>query len=321
MKSLLPTHAIVAVTLNCNSHCLMCDIWKNNHTHELRPADYLKLPTSLVDINITGGEPFLRSDLPEIVKNIKIAAPKAKLIISTNGFLTTQIKKITPQLMSIDPNITYRISIDGWEKTHNSLRQIPGAFKTALSTINFLKKIGVKDLGIGFTIMENNYSELFSFYQYAKKEGFDLSLSLVSESPIYFGPKKQLLRPQDTNKLTVVLNKIIFDRICTLNPKNWSRAWFEHQLLVYIRTGKRALPCSAANNLFYLDSAGDIFPCQLKDKPLGNLLLKSFADIWNSPTTAKIRQQLHSCQSCWMVCSVKPTIPPLFIFNRTSVKH
>ena len=89
----LPTNAIIAITLNCNSKCTMCDIWKNNIKNELHAKDYLKLPSSLKDINLTGGEPFLRTDIADIIKNIKSACPNARLIINTNGFLPKSVER------------------------------------------------------------------------------------------------------------------------------------------------------------------------------------------------------------------------------------
>lgn len=110
-----PTHAIISVTLNCNSRCSMCDIWKNNIQNELLPIDYFKLPDSLKDINITGGEPFLRPDIEEIINNIKKACPRARLIINTNGFLPQNIENKIKRILQIDPDIAIRLSLDGWQ--------------------------------------------------------------------------------------------------------------------------------------------------------------------------------------------------------------
>ena len=70
-----PTDAIIAVTMNCNSRCVMCDIWKNEIEGEMAPGEYAKIPVSLKGINITGGEPFLREDLPEILSVMQSRCP------------------------------------------------------------------------------------------------------------------------------------------------------------------------------------------------------------------------------------------------------
>ena len=90
-----PIDAVVAVTYRCNSRCIMCNIWQIKNFPEINYEEYLKLPSSLRDINISGGEPFLREDLVDIVRVIKRACPKAKITISTNGlFVRKQLKNL-----------------------------------------------------------------------------------------------------------------------------------------------------------------------------------------------------------------------------------
>ncbi len=62
-----PIDALVAITYRCNARCAMCNIWRAKPSEELRPDAYAALPASLRSVNLTGGEPFLRDDLPDIV--------------------------------------------------------------------------------------------------------------------------------------------------------------------------------------------------------------------------------------------------------------
>ena len=83
-KVKMPIDAVVAVTYRCNSRCIMCNIGKIKDYPELSVGAYKKLPSSLKDINISGGEPFLRHDLPQIIKVVKKQCPKAHIILSTS---------------------------------------------------------------------------------------------------------------------------------------------------------------------------------------------------------------------------------------------
>ena len=75
----------VISTYRCNSKCQMCYIWKNP-THpkdEVTPAMLSKLPGGFDNLNVSGGEPTLRSDLAEL---IDVVHPKARVVeISSNG--------------------------------------------------------------------------------------------------------------------------------------------------------------------------------------------------------------------------------------------
>lgn len=306
MKS--PTNAIIAVTLNCNSHCLMCNLWQNNYQNELKPTDFLKLPSSLKDINITGGEPFLRKDLHKIVGNIKSAYPKARLVINTNGFLPQNIAKQIPIILKIDPRIALRISLDGTEKTHDKIRRTKGGYQKALESLEIARKAGVKDLGISFTIMEDNLNQLNKIYQFTRNKQLELSLTIVSDSPIYFGSNKITLRPKNIDDLSRAIKDIAKFRYKSFKPKEWFRAWFEQKLIEYSKTNKRFFPCDAGTNFFYLDSLGNIYTCHLKNWFLGNLKENNFESIWNSPNANNLHRNVHNCQGCWMICTTKTSM-------------
>src|SRR5690349_11887398 len=79
-----PIDAVIAVTYKCNSKCIMCNIWKEQPQNELSSHDFLKLPKTLKDINITGGEPFLRKDLVDIAYNLTMLNPEVRLVFSSN---------------------------------------------------------------------------------------------------------------------------------------------------------------------------------------------------------------------------------------------
>lgn len=304
----LPTNAIIAVTLNCNSHCIMCDIWQNQIKKELSSSDYLKLPHSLTDINITGGEPFLRTDLPLIIKNIKKVCPRARLIINTNGFLPQIINKQISTIKKIDPRIAIRVSIDGFKTTHNQIRNFKNGYQKALESIQILQKNKIKDLGISFTIMDQNYQELPKMYHFCNKNNLELSLTIASDSPIYFGKNKTNLRPQSVKNLKTKIDKIIKSQYLKNNIKENFRAWFTQKLFDYYQSNIRPYACDAGQNFFYLDSIGNVYGCHLKNHILGNLTKNSFKKIWKSTKANKFRKTSHSCQDCWMICSSKTNI-------------
>ncbi len=245
-----PSSAVIAITLNCNSRCLMCNIWKNKIGKEITPDVYKKLPKSLKDINISGGEPFLRQDLPEIIKVIKTNNPNAKLIINTNGLLTKIIENQIDKILTIDKNIGVRVSIDGWKQTHDTIRGTKNAFSKSIKTINLLKNSGIKDLGLSFTILDQNYKDLPKIYNYCKKNKIQLSLTLVSSSPIYFGKDKQNLQPKNKEEFKKYIQFIYIRNYLSLNIKNNFRAWFEEELYNYYLTKKRRFSCNAGSDFF-----------------------------------------------------------------------
>ena len=303
----LPSGAIVVVTSRCNSRCLMCDIWKKESKKEVNPKIYHKLPSSLKSIDITGGEPFLRGDLIEIVSVLKRSCPRARLLITTNGLLVKKIRKATPKLVKIDKNLAFRVSMDGPESVHDRIRGVPGAFKKAKEALVILKENGVGDLGVIFTLMAQNKSELEKVLDFCRKENLKFSMNLVHDSSIYFGNKHLKLRPSfgDINKSAKLVSNF-YKR--SIRPQDWAKAWFYQKTSGYVRSNKRPLSCGAGKDFFYLDPLGDIYVCHIKDWKIGNLEKQSFTEIWNGEKRKSCLQKVKNCNDCWMICTAKDRI-------------
>lgn len=303
-----PSSAIIAVTLNCNARCKMCDIWKQVSTNEMRPEEYQKLPASLKEINVTGGEPFLRNDLPAVISAIKQACLRARIVISSNGIMPERIRRIAPALIDVDPSLAIRISLDGIGQVHDQVRGIPNSFSQAVQSLNFLKEAGVSDLGIGMTVLNDNVAQVTQVYELAEELGIEFSLTLASDSPIYFGNGKSLLRPQNLDELISQFEFVIRSEYRHFHPKRWFRAWFEKELLFYGLIGKRRLPCDAGRDFFYLDPQGDVFCCHMLPNPMGSLRAQEWEALWQAPQAQAALIETEGCESCWMVCTARSQI-------------
>lgn len=303
----MPTSAFLSVTMLCNSRCIHCDIWKNKGMDFLPVEVYKKLPASLEMVDITGGEPFLRNDLPEIVATVRKACPNARILITTNGFLTQKIQKYADEIIRADPDIAFRLSLDGWGDTHEKVRGIPHAFDKVMATIQVLKTAGVKDIGLTFTLMKINQHELRTVYAYCKTHGLSFSLNVVHDSPIYFGTKKTSLRPKSEN-VKKDFEYLFKEQIKSANPKDWGKAWFNRYSYEYMLHHTRPLRCGAGENFFYMDPFANVFMCHLKNWPIGNLRKQSFENIWYSKAKMHFIPNAKACNDCWIICTAKDAI-------------
>jgi Fe-coproporphyrin III synthase len=294
--------AIIAVTLNCNSHCIMCNIWQNRIVKELEPKEYLKLPSTLKDINITGGEPFLRTDLVEIIRNMKIAAPKARLIINTNGFMPERIVKMMREILKIDPSFAFRVSIDGIGDKHDKIRNTPNGFTKAINTLNLVKTLGAKDLGLSFTLGSYNMEELPKVQEYCIQNHLEFSLTVATGSEIYFGKDKLSYRPANIKNTENILSLSAHKHLSSFKPKEIVRGWFVKQMIRFLKTGKRTLICDAAKAFFYMDSTGNVYTCHLQPWLLGNITKQPISTILSNQTYT---EKVKSCNGCWMICTAK----------------
>jgi MoaA/NifB/PqqE/SkfB family radical SAM enzyme len=174
---------VVAVTYRCNARCTVCDIWKKESRadEEIAPSDYAWLPRSLRSVNVSGGEPFLRDDLVEIVSAIERACPRARVVISTNGLMPSRIEAMMAEMT----HIAVRVSIDGVGAKHDEIRGIEGAYDTALDTVRRLRGLGVRDLGLAATSSEKNPGELLRVKTLADELSVRFIASAAHKRPLH----------------------------------------------------------------------------------------------------------------------------------------
>ena len=201
-----------------------------------------------------------------------------------------------------DPNIAIRLSIDGIGEAHNAIRGIPDGFNLIMKSLDALRGVGVKDLGISFTLLEQNIDELPKVQQLAQREGLEFSLTVATGSSIYFGKDKGSLRPKQTNKRTSVMEHAARYHYQHYDPKELARGWFVKRMIDYLATGKRALLCDAGSGFFYMDSFGNVYTCHLKPWIMGNILKTPLESILSKNIHAS---RVGACHDCWMICTAK----------------
>lgn len=170
----------VIVTYRCNAKCNMCNRYKEPSLpeEEITIETIRKLP-QMYFTNITGGEPFTRTDLKEIVR--ELYKKSDRIVISTNGFYTDRIIDLCKEF----PEIGIRISIEGLEETNNEIRGLPDGFNRGYSTLEKLVKMGLKDIGFGMTVQDKNAKDLVALYKLSNEMNVEFATASLHNS-FYF---------------------------------------------------------------------------------------------------------------------------------------
>ena len=293
----------VIVTYRCNARCTMCNRYKapSRPDEEISIETIKKLP-KMYFTNITGGEPFIREDLPEIVR--ELYKKSDRIVISTNGFFTDRIIKLCEEF----PNVGIRISIEGLEQTNNEIRGLNDGFNKGYSTLKKLVEMKHPDVGFGMTVQDKNAKDLVALYDLSNEMGMEFATASLHNS-FYFVEAKNIIhdRPMVAQEFEKLINKLLESK----SPKKWFRAYFNHGLINYIYGQKRLLPCDMAFDTFFIDPYGDVMPCNgTKCKEvMGNLNEQSWDELWNSEKAEKVRNVVRHCsRNCWMIGSVSPAM-------------
>jgi MoaA/NifB/PqqE/SkfB family radical SAM enzyme len=281
----------------------MCDCFKDPS----KPEDEIsleiikKLP-QMAFTNITGGEPFIRTDIMEIVG--EIYKKTDRIVISTNGYFTDRILNLCDEF----PQIGIRISIEGMQETNDKIRGIPDGYNRGYNTLKTLIERGHKDVGFGCTVQEMNADDLLKLYRLSNELGMEFATSTIHNS-FYF--RKTDNKIVDKLKVAKAFESLINELLKSNSPKKWFRAYFNHGLINYIYGNKRYLPCEMGSIGFFVDPFGHVMPCNGSNEriSMGNLNFHSWDEIWNSDQAKKVRELVKKCKkNCWMVGSVAPAM-------------
>ncbi len=311
--SMMPIDAMILVTLKCNAKCTMCDVWKEDPGDEIEAEQYLKLPSTLKNINITGGEPLLRRNIDEVLLTIHKAAPDARFVISTNGLTPSLVESQMSKLKKTGLRIGVRFSMDGVGDYHEKIRGIPNAYEKVLESIAIAKRLGYDDIGVGFTASDDNIEQLKTVYENAKKNDLQFVFcGIAHSSEVYFKKEND---PITKEKLLKEISDYLSSKeLLSFNPKDWFRAYYNKGIFNHAMDGTRSDPCRAAELFFWMKPNGDMYPDMILDRKIGNLKdAKNFDEIWNSEAAAAFRREVRPDQNppncphpCWMTCTVVP---------------
>lgn len=297
----------IIVTYRCPMRCKMCDIWANptKKEEEFEPELLEKLP-KMNSVNITGGEPFVRDDIEEIVKILETKTDR--IVFSTSGYFPERIIEMAKR----HPGVGYRISIEGLACKNDELRGRQGGFDRGLKTLLELRRMGIRDIGFGITVSNNNSSDMLDLYELNKNLKMQFATASFHNS-FYF--HKYDNKVTNIDEVCGNFDELIQRLMKENSPKSWFRAFFNLGLINYIKDGRRMLPCEAGTENFFIDPFGNVLPCNGMEEScwfdaMGNLKdAETFDEIWNGEKAALVREKVANCpKSCWMIGSASPVM-------------
>lgn len=311
-----------AVTYRCTGRCRTCRIWEMDEPewNELSLEEIKDLFRSNEDflgdvrsIQITGGEPFLREELPQLVSFIHGRLPLCTFWIPTNGIDPRRVERATGEMLESmnGENLGISVSIDGMGRTHDRIRGIEGSFERSVETLKKLR--AVRDdapglgLAVGMTLTSENYGELRDVFNLARSHGAEFSFRPVNSSEIYYrNAGERLPLVKDAEVLLPASREIAREAV------ERRGLWGATPTLRYLQGAidyvrdplNRRLRCSAGSDSLFLDPYGDVYPCIFLDERMGNVRERSLREIWRSKEASEARHKVSNgeCPGCWVEC-------------------
>lgn len=333
----LPNYLIFFITNKCNARCDHCFYWKNlnNKKEELSLEEIKKISktmSNLYHINLTGGEPFLRTDLSEIAQILYKNCKLRSVGIPTNGYNPERICKITKKILKSCPdlNLLVSISLDHLMSAHDNIRNFPGLFNKAVKTVDVLKKLNSRNLtvGVNLTLTKENEKDIEKIYSYIRDviQPDTINPLLVRGNPKNMKTKEVSLHSYE--KLIslwtkdIKLNKLKGYSNLPFSSLIMARDILTRKNIIKKIKGEKNTPkCLAGILGGVIYENGDVSPCEILSESFGNIRDYDYdlKKIWFCEKANKIRKKIkkercsctHECfQNINTVFHIK-TIPKL----------
>ncbi len=318
-----PSFVTFFVTWACNHRCIFCDVWKKIPEDEMTVEEIeavFKQLKKLDVLRISGGEPYTRGDLAEIINVIDAVNDPTMIHITTNGINTQRIVKSLETIKNVS-KVHIKVSIDDVAEKHDLIRGVDGAYKKAIETVSELVKFRDRDglhVGVNQAILDQNSMQSYDNLKNELKKydvpvyasiAYDSSTTLYSESDNKndFEPASSIKPFGDWSEDTLAqaMSRLATDTRATGDFKErLVDNYFVNGLYDrMVREGSSRGPdCVTLNNHLRLLPNGDIPICLYNGTVVGNVREKSFKDIWFGEDIKPHRQFVSDCSGCWSSC-------------------
>jgi MoaA/NifB/PqqE/SkfB family radical SAM enzyme len=311
----------ILVTSVCNMRCTHCFF-----TEELDDAPRKKLQMTTREIErvsetlggdlavlvLAGGEPFTRTDLPEIARAFYTNNRLGSLYITSNGVIQKRVFPDITRILQECPrlNVTMALGIDGPKEQHDRIRQQPGSWDTAIDTARRLQQIKHDyprlDVQTCTCFMNSNQGVMFEWYDFLKNE--------LKPDKINFN----YIRPPAPDPQELEINRERYSRLARQieddsrsgaikNHYAGDGGFFRAAIDIYMhgviakteQTHQAQLKCYAGTAGGVIYDEGTVSSCEILD-PVGNLRDYdwNFRNLWFSPAMQARRKKVAAGCFC-----------------------
>ncbi|MCD6472401.1 radical SAM protein [Candidatus Aerophobetes bacterium] len=314
-----PLKVFFEITFRCNFRCKNCDIWKKpkgDEINTIQTRDILKqlAKNNVLHVSFSGGEPFLRKDLLDLIKLANNLGMKTS--VNTNGWFINH--KVAKEICHSGLDTIY-ISLDGANANiHDYIRGIQGSFERVLKAIELIRveRNGkTPKIFTNITINKTNVQDLAKMVDLSGKRGVDgVTMSVVQDFEKYRPNKEMVLSSGYLNELKLQMGLLKKDYRHLLPHMD---GYFD-EFGTYIKNPVELYKyrCVAGYATVLIHPNGDVFPCPVAFKKMGNIIQGSFAQIWYSENSNLLRKKIKENKHpiCWFDCMAPLNI--LFYYIR-----
>lgn len=300
-----PLELTLAVTSRCRKKCLTCNSWRRPAGDELSADDYRLLFSSLdypfLAVTITGGEPFMRRDIEEIVVRVCEKNPPGLVRILTSGDAPKTAARAVKNLAARFPEVGFLVMISA-DTTGAFDSETSGGDPAPLLTWRGLEGAGFSNIIAGFTLLATCYNSASTVKMI--ENAFELQPDAVELRFACGSRELDVISTEvmpDLNSLDETL-RAYRENLWKTGPRGRHR--FFRRLFAMraaasaasMNRMKRTRPCFAGCASLYIDPAGTVLECPVSGREMGALRESAFRlePILRSAQAARVRREVRT---------------------------
>jgi len=257
-------------------------------------------------VTISGGEPFLREDLPDLVGSLYDICRPAIINIPTNGLLTKRIPGYVNRIAChcVDAQIVINLSIDELDQRHDTIRRIAGNFDKSLETLRALKRLEAPNVTVGIhtVISKFNVDRIPDVYRSLLNLGPDSYVAEIAEAREELGTTESDIAPsypaytKAVDFLTTAQKRTHLDGIGRITRA--LRAEYYQITKRILKEQTQIIPCYAGFASTHIAPNGDVWACCTRAESMGNVRQNgyNFNRVWFSQEADALRKRIKADQ-------------------------
>jgi MoaA/NifB/PqqE/SkfB family radical SAM enzyme len=319
-KAIRPTVLIYNCTWVCDARCEMCSNWKHGDRKsdmtlaQLEPVFEHPFWGAVENLNISGGEPTTRNDLPEMVEMFHRRLPRLRKIgINTTGLTPNRaipmLTRIVEFCAAQGLPISIRVSIDGVGDIHNQVRNVTRGFDKAGQTIEAMQALAARhanfQFGIASTIFASNLDDAENILAWARTKGLDIVFNMLRFTDNMLNNKELEEKIAFREREEAYMRKFFLDRVQEESVLSGQSFMYLHYADMIANGYHRTMPCPFQSQGLLLNPNGELFYCENSAK-LGNVLETPAEALYFEADHLAGREELKEkvCGTCLSPCQV-----------------
>lgn len=320
IKAIRPTVLIYNCTWVCDARCEMCSNWKHGDRKsdmtlaELEPVFEHDFWGAVENLNISGGEPTTRNDLPEMVEMFHRRLPRMRKVgINTTGLTPNRAIPMLTRIVEFCGDqglpISIRVSLDGIGDIHNQVRNVKRGFDKACQTIDAMQALAGKhanfQFGIASTIFATNLEDAENILAWARTKNLDIVFNMLRFTDNMLNNKELEEKIGLRAREEEFMRRFFLDRVQEESVLSGQSFMYLHYADMITNGYHRTMPCPFQRQGLLLNPNGELFYCENSAK-LGNVLDTPAERLYFGAGNLAHREELKEkvCSTCLSPCQV-----------------